>query len=281
MNVASFNKLVNENKNRNRPWYYSMQGTWWYGKTEDEARNVLMEKEKDKKIAIASIIRNEEHTGNLGRFLGCCTELEQYHNNITYIFVEGDSSDGTYQILKDWISTRDGVLEKRDRGFSPFPKDTNPVRTTVFGELRNRLVDLVLSKPNIAEVLMIDASYGWKGDLITALREINADIAAPLNVCHKNADGRYVFYDIWAYRKSGACFGPFYHYCEGFNDNAPIDIDSCGGAYLVKRSVFEAGVRYDGHADCEHVSFCRDAKIKGSSIKMNPKVYVRKGGYKE
>lgn len=275
-------KLIDTNKLSNRPWFFGLSGTWWWGLTEEDVRSKLEEIEKNSKIAIASIVRNEEHSGNLGRFLECCHDLEQYHNNIIYIFVEGDSSDKTYDVLKSWVDARDGsILEKVDKGTPVYPKSRDLIRTTKLGELRNRLIELVLSRPDIAEVLMIDASYGWKGDLITALRDINADIAAPLNVIYKNVDGNYVFYDIWAYRKNGREFSNFYPYAAGMVFDRPVDIDSAGGGYLIRRAVLEAGARFDGRFDVEHVALCNYARGKGFKIRMNPTTYIRKGGFKE
>lgn len=229
------------------------------------------------KIIITSIVRNEEITGSLETFLKCCGELEQYHKNIVYIFIEGDSSDKTYDVLKNWIEKRDGsILEKIDSGHPPFTKDRNLIRTAYFAELRNILIDLVLSITDANEILMIDANYGWKGDLIGSLRETGADIAAPIVTMINDNNGRHIFYDIWAFRKNGKEFGPFYPYVEGIESNYPIEIDSVGSGYLIKRRVLESGVRYNGDNDCEHVNMCLSAREKGFNIRLNPKIYIKK-----
>lgn len=255
-----------------------------------EQRNVIsqcpkkeIEKFKEgQKIAIASIVRDEERSGNLGRFLGCCQELEQYHKNLVYIFIEGDSSDRTYEVLKNWTEKRTGsILEKINKGNSPFGKTRDTRRTIHLAELRNRLISMILSVPNVGEVLMVDANYGWKGDLISCLREADAHIASPLVVMHKDNNGRYMFYDIWVFRKDGMEFWPIYPYAKGMQFDRPVDVDSVGSCYLVKRQVLENGVRYDGNTDSEQVGFCRNARNQGFSIRINPKIYIRKGGYKE
>lgn len=234
------------------------------------------------KIAIASIIRDEEGSGNLGRFLDCCRELEQYHKNLVYIFIEGDSSDRTYDVLKDWTGQRSGsILEKINKGYSPFGKTKDIRRTAHLAELRNRLIELILSIQDVGEVLMIDANYGWRGDLISSLREANAHIAAPLVVMHKDDSGRYMFYDIWVFRKNGREFWPLYPYAEGMQFDNPVDVDSVGSGYLIERQVLDAGVRYDGNNDSEQVGFCNNARNSGFSIRINPKIYIRKGGFKE
>lgn len=322
INVEKFNILVDNNKASGRSWYYGLEGTWWWGMTEEDVRRKILEgkdmtyahpnvaiaiphlkpkiisqptqqphsqpvitiskiAEDGPKIAIVSIVRDEDRSGSLKRFLDCCQELEQYHKNIVYIFIEGDSSDRTYDVLKDWIVRRNSyILEKQDRGHAPFGKSRDRRRTDNLARLRNRLMELVLSISDISEILVIDANYGWKGDLISSLRETNADIAAPLVVAHKHGNGKYIFYDVWAFRKNGRNFGSFYPYMKGIESGNPIDIDSAGGGYLVKRQVLDAGVRYSG-GDCEHVLFCKSAKKLGFSIKINPNVYIRKGGHKE
>ena len=254
--------------------------------TEEESRTRLtdVEKafEKNSKIVIASIIRNEERNGNLKRFLNCCNDLEKYYKNIVYVFIEGDSSDNTYRMLKNWLTPKKSyILKKVDRNHRPFVKDRNPKRTIYFSELRNMLIDLSLSIPEVSEVLMIDANYGWKGDLISSLRDVDTDIAAPLVVMHKNRDGKYLFYDTWAFRKNGSQFSHYYPYIGYSKLSKPVSVDSVGGGYLIKRKVLEAKVKYNGDRDCEHVGFCQMAKSTGFSIKINPKVYIRKGGHEE
>ena len=283
--VDKFNSLVQDNKDSDRPWYYGLDGNWWWGMTEDQARARLAEVEqafeKNSKIAIASIVRNEEHNGSLKRFLSCCHKLEKSHKNIVYIFIEGDSSDNTYEVLQNWLTPKKNyILKKIDRNHLPFAKDRNPKRTVYFAELRNMLIDLALSIPEVSEVLMIDANYGWKDDLISSLRGADVDIAAPLVVMHKDQHGKYLFYDTWAFRKNGVQFSHWHPYTKGLGHD-PLDVDSAGGCYLVKRRVLDAGVRYNGDRDCEHVGFCQAARDMEFTIKINPRVYVRKGGHEE
>ena len=232
------------------------------------------------RIAITSIVRNEEKNGNLKRFLSCCQKLEEKYD-IVYIFIEGDSVDNTYNVLKDWLSQKTNyILKKIDRKKPRFPKDKNTKRTKYFAELRNMLIDLALSIQDISEVLMIDANYGWQDDLISSLRKIDADIAAPLAIQHKIRNKRFLFYDTWAFRKDGRQFSRYYPYTGYAWSNKPTEVDSVGGGYLIKRKVLEGGIRYKGDKDCEHVSFCRRAIKKGFNVKINPKSYIMKGGWK-
>ncbi len=230
-----------------------------------------------KKIVIASIIRNEEENGNLIKFLDCCQKLETYHDNIVYIFIEGDSSDKTYDILKNWIETRDGsILEKIDMDYGIFPKNRDLLRTVYFARLRNRLVEHIISISNVEEIFMIDANYEWDEDIISQLRETDSDISAPLTISHKDSKGRYVFYDIWVFRKDGIEFWPFYPYAENMEFDKPTNVDSVGGGYLIKKKVLDAGVIYSGDTDSEQVGFCNNARKLGFNIKINPSIYIKK-----
>lgn len=231
----------------------------------------------DPKIAIASIIRDEESNGNLKRFLDCCLELENYHNNIVYTFIEGDSSDGTYDILKNWVNSRSGsILQKIEMGYPKFPKNRDNLRTIYFAQLRNVLIESILAIPSIDDIFMIDANYEWKGDIIEQLKNVNSDIVAPLTISHKDSKGKYVFYDIWAFRKNGTEFWPFYPYTEDMKFDEPLDVDSVGGGYLIKRKVLEMGTRYNGNNNSEQIGFCTEAKKLGFDIKIDPRIFITK-----
>jgi hypothetical protein len=307
--LSEFNDLVKRNKKKKRHWYHGLKNSWWKGMSENAARQKIIETnnvfgadnkveidsetDQNRTIAICSMIRNEERFGHLKRFYDCLKELEKYHKNLIYIFIEGDSYDDTYKSLKKWLNgdedgnrNRNYVLKKLDKGHDRFQKNRDTKRTRYFAEVRNMLVDYILEIPDISLVFMVDASYGMKGDIIgdleKTLRKDGADIAAPLNCTHKDHTGKFMFYDIFAYRKNGKEFTnrwPYHNEIEKeLKSGKSVRIDSCGGAYLVKREVFDTGVRYKGDKDCEHVGFTKRARDKGFVIKLNPKVVVRKGG---
>ena len=306
--LSEFNVLVKKNKKKNRSWYHGLEGNWWKGMSENAVRQKIIETnnvfdiedtvEQDSNssssetIAICAMVRNEERFGHLKRFIKNCKEIEKYHKNLIYIIIEGDSYDDTYKALKKWLNgSEDGkkdrnyILKKYDRGYDKFPKNRDTRRTKYFAEVRNMLINYVLEIPDISLVFMVDASYGFKkniiGDLERTMKKDGADIVAPLNLSHKDHMGKFLFYDIFAYRRDGKEFTNRWPYHNGIENNLKsgksVRIDSCGGAYLVKRKVFDVGVRYNGNKDCEHVGFTKRARDKGFVVKLNPKVIVRKG----
>ena len=316
INLINFNILVKRNKKKKRSWYHGLKGHWWKGMSENAARQKLVETENafklddgdidngistvdkieeingEKKIAICAMVRNEERFGNLKRFYACCRELEKRHN-LVYVIIEGDSYDDTYKSLKKFLcgdedgkKDRNYILKKYDKGYSKFAKNRDTKRTKYFADIRNMLVDYVLEIPDISLIFMIDASYGFKENIIDELKKTlkrdGADIAAPLNLSHKDHTGKDMWYDIFAFHKDGKEFvnrWPHHNEIESnLKSGKSVKLDSCGGAYLVKREVFDAGVRYKGDKTCEHVGLCSAARKKGFVIKLNPKVAVRKGG---
>ena len=317
ISLKEFNILVKKNKKKKKHWYHGLKDSWWKGMSENAARQKLAETDnafkldeddidngismvgeieeinEEKKIAVCCMVRNEERFGHLKRFFAGCRELEKRHKNLIYIIIEGDSYDDTYKMLKKWLSgdedgkkDRNYILKKFDKGYSKFPKNRDTKRTKYFTEIRNMLVDYVLEISDIDLIFMVDASYGFKENVIIELEKTlkrdKADIAAPLNWSHKDHIGREMFYDIFAFRKDGKEFTNHYPYHKDVESNLKsgksVKLDSCGGAYLVKREVFDAGVRYKGDKDCEHVGMMEKARKKGFVIKLNPKVAVRKGG---
>ena len=54
--VDKFNVLVQDNKSSGKPWYYGLEGNWWWGMTEDAVRmkiesgQILKDQEEDQKI---------------------------------------------------------------------------------------------------------------------------------------------------------------------------------------------------------------------------------------
>ena len=305
--LNEFNVLVKKNRKKKRSWYHGLEGTWWKGMSENAVRQKIIETnnvfdiedivEQDSNgssgaIAICVMVRNEERFGHLKRFVAECEKLEKRHKNLIYIIIEGDSYDDTYKVLKKWLSgkedgiSRNYILKKYDKGYDKFQKNRDTRRTKYFAEVRNMLVNYVLEISDISLVFMVDASYGFKenivDELIKTLKKDGADIVAPLNLSHKDHTGKFMFYDIFAYRKDGKEFTNRWPYHNGIEkelkSGKPVRIDSCGGGYLIKRKVFDAGVRYRGDKDCEHVMMCSAARKKGFVIKLNPKAIVRKGG---
>lgn len=41
IDLDAFNRLVNENNNQRRPWYFGLEDTWWWGKTEEQTREAI------------------------------------------------------------------------------------------------------------------------------------------------------------------------------------------------------------------------------------------------
>jgi hypothetical protein len=230
------------------------------------------------KTVIVGVARDEERTGHLQEFLAACEALEKFHpEGLTYVFVEGDSVDRTFEVLSDWVKPRPGsIVEKVDSGLPPFGKSKSFARTVHLAELRNRALELAL-KSDPDEVLMVDLNYVWDPDLdlIGALRAAGSDISAAMTTSHEGPGKKPVFYDVWAFRTlDGKQLSMYFPFAPGLNGTALVQMSSVGSCYLISRSAL--GIQYDGDQDCEHVGFCADARKKGLTITVSPAVWVRK-----
>lgn len=235
------------------------------------------------KTVIASIIRNEGK--RLETFLQSCSSLEKI-NDVQYVFIVGSSIDNTFKIVKQFVDKRSNALLIKEESDNPIFKHNKSLeRTKVFAKLRNTLLEL--SKQfNPDCVLMIDANILFNSQLITDLNKLTADIVAPLILYDLQTKAQYskldltsmIFYDVWAFRKDGKNFNAAYPFYENINlkSDAPVYLDSVGACFLIKKNVLDAGITFNGDTDCEHVSFCKDAKDRGFSIALNASCCVYK-----
>lgn len=65
--IDEFNVLIGDNKSSGRPWYYGLEGRWWWGMTEDDARikiesdmQIAFQKEKLEKIEYIPISKSDD-----------------------------------------------------------------------------------------------------------------------------------------------------------------------------------------------------------------------------
>lgn len=48
--IEKFDRLIKENKDSGRKWYYGMEGKWWWGMSEEEARKHFIESESQREL---------------------------------------------------------------------------------------------------------------------------------------------------------------------------------------------------------------------------------------
>lgn len=197
----------------------------------------------------------------LDKFLQNFYVLDFPEEKIRFAFVEGNSSDDTFDKLKIFQEAHDNVwLRKLDV--------SSESRFERLAASRNKMINEALEKEN--HVLCIDADIVYfHPNTLNLLLSHNVDVVAPLILI----EGESRFYDTFAFVHEGKNFEHEIPYCPVCVNRQLFEVESVGTCYLVKREVFEADVRYGCEIN-EQVSFCSEARGKGFKIWVDPKIAV-------
>jgi len=212
---------------------------------------------KMEKVLVAIPLRNEEQ--NLPRFFSLLEDLDYPIDLLSFAFLEGDSTDNTYEKLLEWKSSHPNLkiwLKKLDLG----------MEKTTFERL-------AISRNTIIEEALKDEDYVFwlEGDVETLpsgalklLIEDSKDIVATLFVFDEPPlRSRYYL------RRTER------PYVKDIPEGL-VEVDWVGGVFLVKKEVYDAGIRCDVRKDIgETVSFCLNAREHGFSSYVDTRVKVK------
>jgi hypothetical protein len=79
------------------------------------------------------------------------------------------------------------------------------------------------------------------------------------------------FYDIWAFRKSGIRFGPFYPFHHELVLDGLTEVDSVGSCLVMRAAVARAVRMSDGAL----VEFCNNARSRGYRVWVDAREQIR------
>lgn len=212
-----------------------------------------------KQVLIAAPVRNSSKW--IHRFLGCLDALDYPNDRLYFAFLEGDSSDDTFEKLIRFARAHSNVWLK---------KYSVPIehRIARLAHLRNKILNEAVNEQDY--VFWIDSDIvKFPPDMLKRFIAHDLDIIAPYVLI----DGQKKFYDTLAFRFGKKRFSPQFPYCAAGRDGHVFEANSVGSCYLVKRKVYDANVRY-GDQISEQVSFCFTARDKGFKIWVDPKITV-------
>lgn len=186
--------------------------------------------------------------------------------DLHFVFVEGDSVDGTVDLLERlWGDDPRATMVTCHTGSRKYASIVDPDRFRVLATVFNvglAAVDLEWSEYVL--VLPVDIQFG--PELVADLVSREVDVVAPY--VFKN--GR--FYDIWGWSSEGQFWVDFQE-SQMPTDGALRPMDTVGGTVLIDAKVLRAGVRYS----LEDVDrgFSRAARAEGFDLWADPAVIVR------
>lgn len=192
------------------------------------------------------------------------------------IAVEGDSVDATvYQLT--WGSkcrNIDVTTVSRRFGNPRYGSTEDPARMAALSEIGNYILDHVEHDDDV--LLYVESDLIWTADtaldLILNSMRFGSSIIAPMIFAGEH------FYDVWAYRKDGARFAPFYPYHSGIEScftgsvNNFAQLDSAGSCLAIPGHIARSrDVRMTSGA---LVEWCERAREAGHRILLDTTLRV-------
>lgn len=238
--------------------------------------------EKIYNVCVCSLFRNSEKT--VDAYFTRVLRLQNKNIRLSFVLIEGDSSDKTYEKLDAYVKKVPRIiLKKIDKHTIVYGSVARPVRLKALSELANdALLTALKFEPDY--ILWLESDILYEQNILEKLIQKNKDLIAPL-VLRKNSNK---FYDIWAFRAGNivnennkrldrqwlpkGCFAVEYPYNEHFNPYRPFEADSCGSVLLVKSKVVIRGARFSKKDSI--VGLCRSAKKYGFSVWVDPTTVV-------
>lgn len=193
----------------------------------------------------------------LPRYLQHLTALNYPQEQIEYCFVINDSIDDTESILLEFTrrfptrllhknSSRPGGWE---RGFYQFSR---------LAELRNRMLEEFLQSP-CDYLFSVDSDILVPPNCLGLLMQADEDVVSAL-VCNGEEIGDNRFYNVFNLAEDH--LQPI----RDFPRDRLFPVECTGAAYLLKRRVISAGVRYNSRWGPEDIGFCQGAREQGFTI---------------
>lgn len=215
------------------------------------------------KLAVISSMRNAERFLPLYRRMLCRFTWQPS----VIVLGENDSTDGTAAYLRtwstDWDQPQAPVVDAFSfcTGVATMDREATERRSVYMACVWNRVLEQALTH-EWTHALVVSTQKWIPPRGPAVMRDLGYDIAAVAVM----RQGR--FYDTWCFRQVDQ--RGRLHEITPYPDGH-MAMWAVGGAYLVKRKVFEiGGVRYhDTNGEfCESAAMCEEARRKGFSVGM-------------
>ena len=184
-----------------------------------------------------------------------------------------DCNDESRALLAAWRLEAADLLEVDVISFTTtqpeFPRVRSVARAAHLAEIRNRTIDHALLSRDWTHALMHDATKRSPADLTRQLLSSHREIVAPL-ILRRSGD-QVRFYATWCFRdEQGSEYSADSAPAFPLDHPGPTEIPamSVGGVYMVRRAVFDAGLRLGtlGAGCCDSVRLCVDALAAGYRV---------------
>lgn len=218
----------------------------------------------DNDICVCSLFRNSMKYLNSTYFPQVSHMWPLAQTN--FIFVEGDSNDGTYNHLLEWSKgpyAKGVQVIKKNMGNRWFGSVVSTERFKVLAALGNAALDAV--PPGMDFVIWLESDLILTPNTVEKLIRVSKRkfaVAPYIYVQNSN-----VFYDVWAFRKNGVNFSSGYPYHIDASERGPFKVDSAGSMLVIPARYIYGGARFNDNAI---IGLCDDIKSGGGTIMADP-----------
>jgi glycosyltransferase involved in cell wall biosynthesis len=196
----------------------------------------------------------------LPRYLDCLQKIDKKDIKLRYCFIINDCNDASPQILEKFKRQQpEPVLLITRNHFLPGGTHRSEYSFSRLAELRNLLLEAFLQSDS-EYLFSVDSDILVPQNILALLLRDNCDIISSL-VCNGHEIGDPGIYNILQRNKGGN-----YIHIRQFPRDQVFPVDCTGAAYLIKRTVIEAGVRYSGKNGGEDIAFCEGALARGFGV---------------
>lgn len=235
------------------------------------------------RVAICSLFRNCSSKGSpyyVKKYFARAEKLSYPQNSLFFVAVEGDSTDETWELLKNESSRRPNlVIKKYDQNIPIMPSVAHPARLKSLSASANLAVQTAVNEIGADYVLWLESDLSYPPDMIERLMKWDKDIMAPM-IFLKNTKR---FYDCWAFRSGDdptftvpereiGCFQPFFPFHPVYDPEHIFKVDTAGSALLIKSDSIKNGAHFTDEEAI--VGFCKTAGALGYQTWVDPKTTI-------
>lgn len=221
------------------------------------------------KVALVSAFRDSSAT--LPAFRRQVEALDWPWESLRIVCVEGDSVDDTRERLLEWWQADQRItILRRDTGRPRYGSVVSAERFATLAEVFNTGLGFVARDGWADFFQFVPSDVLFSPDLLRRLIAHQKDVIAPLFW----GPGGTQFYDIWGFTSAdGLGFAPLSPAAyQDLLGEQPVAMQTVGGALLVRRRVWEAGVRYT--AEDVDRGLCCLARAAGFSVWCDPTTHI-------
>lgn len=228
------------------------------------------------KILVCLPVKNDAKY--LEKFLSNFEEIDYPHDKLRFVIIYGKSIDFTLDLVKNWFKDRDFPYSIYHEPVMHKPIEASLYIADIYNDFISALKDEEFLLTVDADISIIPKNT------IKKLLQSDKDIVAPYIYTEEeevpyrtwslNKNINQKFYDTYIFRSLDGKRYPRYN-PPNLSETKPIELQSVGTMFLVKRKVIEGGAKWENPAP--HLQFCKNARKLGFKVWALPyvKIYHR------